>query len=157
MEMPCGREGSEGAALRLGSRSRIEVGAPRHVVISTVAKQSGEISLLYCGWQLVAGGWENHTTALAGDGKQANRVCCAWKYTPIPAYGGTSPQESMSLDFRVALLPYSTAITDSLDSQVATAPLRIQFAGVTPVPLPPYAGGRINRYMLPHRDMWHNA
>ena len=35
------------------------------------------------------------------------------------------------------LAPYSTAITDSLDSQVATAPLRIQFAGVTPVPLPP--------------------
>ena len=28
--------------------------------------------------------------------------------------------------------PYSTAITDSLDSQVASAPLRIQFAGVTP-------------------------
>ena len=47
------------------------------------------------------------------------------------------PQESMSLDFRVAVLPYSTAITDSLDSQVAAAPLRIQFAGVTPVPLPP--------------------
>ena len=39
--------------------------------------------------------------------------------------------------------PYSTAITDSLDSQVASAPLRIQFAGVTPVPLPPpgEAGG----------------
>ena len=35
------------------------------------------------------------------------------------------------------LAPYSTAITDSLDSQVAIAPLRIQFAGVTPVPLPP--------------------
>ena len=35
--------------------------------------------------------------------------------------------------------PYSTAITDSLDSQVASAPLRIQFAGVTPVPLPPPA------------------
>ena len=43
----------------------------------------------------------------------------------------------MSLDFRVAALPYSTAITDSLDSQVAPAPLRIQFAGVTPFPLPP--------------------
>mgnify|MGYP000117435322 CR=1 FL=1 len=26
-----------------------------------------------------------------------------------------------------------------------------------PVPLPPYSGGRINRSMLPHRDMWHNA
>ena len=38
--------------------------------------------------------------------------------------------------------PYGTAITDSLDSQVAPAPLRIQFAGVTPVPLPPpYSGG----------------
>ena len=46
----------------------------------------------------------------------------------------------MSLDFRVAALPYSTAITDSLNSQVATAPLRIQFAGVTPVPLPPLTG-----------------
>jgi hypothetical protein len=45
---------------------------------------------------------------------------------------------SMSLDFRIAALPYSTAITDSLDSQVATAPLRIQFAGVTPVPLPTF-------------------
>ena len=35
--------------------------------------------------------------------------------------------------------PYSTAITDSLDSQVASASLRIQFAGVTPVPLLPPA------------------
>ena len=32
---------------------------------------------------------------------------------------------------------YSTAITDSLDSQVSNVPLRIQFAGVIPVPLPP--------------------
>ena len=46
----------------------------------------------------------------------------------------------MLLDFQVASLPYSTAITDSLNSQVATAPLRIQFAGVTPVPLPPLTG-----------------
>jgi hypothetical protein len=46
----------------------------------------------------------------------------------------------MSLDFRVTAFPYSTAITDSLNSQVATAPLRIQFAGVTPVPLPPRRG-----------------
>ena len=48
-----------------------------------------------------------------------------------------APLGSVSLDSQVALLPYSTAITDSLDSQVATAPLRIQFGGVTPVPLPP--------------------
>ena len=39
--------------------------------------------------------------------------------------------------------PYSTAITDSLDSQVAPAPLRIQFAGVTPVPLPPPIQGAL--------------
>ncbi len=39
--------------------------------------------------------------------------------------------------------PYSTAITDSLDSQVASAPLRIQFAGVTPVPLPPRFAGAL--------------
>ena len=51
-----------------------------------------------------------------------------------------APLGSMSLDFQVASLPYSTAITDSLNSQVATAPLRIQFAGVTPVPLPPLTG-----------------
>ena len=63
-----------------------------------------------------------------------------WKCTPS-AYG-TSPRESMSLDFRVVSLPYSTAITDSLDSQVATASLRIQFAGVTPVPLPPRRGAQ---------------
>ena len=51
-----------------------------------------------------------------------------------------APLGSMLLDFQVASLPYSTAITDSLNSQVATAPLRIQFAGVTPVPLPPLTG-----------------
>ena len=38
---------------------------------------------------------------------------------------------------RSLALPYSTAITDSLDSQVASAPLRIRFAGVTHVRLPP--------------------
>jgi hypothetical protein len=53
-----------------------------------------------------------------------------------------APLGSVSLDSLVALLPYSTAITDSLDSQVATAPLRIQFAGVTSVPLPPKGDAR---------------
>ncbi len=62
---------------------------------------------------------------------------------PLSRFAGLLLKGSMSLDFRVASLPYSTAITDSLDSQVAPAPLRIQFAGVTPVPLPPYSGGRI--------------
>mgnify|MGYP006952416347 CR=1 FL=1 len=56
----------------------------------------------------------------------------------------------MSLDFRVAALPYSTAITDSLNSQVANAPLRIQFAGVTPVPLPPLTGALWMLSNVPH-------
>ena len=42
---------------------------------------------------------------------------------------------------RSLTLPYSTAITDSLDSQAAPALLRIQFAGVTRVPLPPRKRG----------------
>ena len=60
-----------------------------------------------------------------------------------------APLGSVSLDSLVALLPYSTAITDSLDSQVATAPLRIQFAGVTPVPLPPKGDARGSSTILP--------
>jgi hypothetical protein len=47
------------------------------------------------------------------------------------------PKGNMSLDSQSSATPYSTAITDSLDSQVSNVPLRIQFAGVTPVPLPP--------------------
>ena len=60
-----------------------------------------------------------------------------------------APLGSVSLDSQVALLPYSTAITDSLDSQVAIAPLRIQFAGVTPVPLPPKGDARESNTILP--------
>ena len=55
-----------------------------------------------------------------GEGKTIQPGLARGKCTPSAAYGGVSPQESMSLD-----------------SQVAPAPLRIQFAGVTPVPLPP--------------------
>ena len=66
-------------------------------------------------------------------------LSCTIPAAPPLVAGATTfaPVGSMSLDFRVAALPYSTAITDSLYSQVAAAPLRIQFAGVTPVPLPP--------------------
>lgn len=44
------------------------------------------------------------------------------------------PKGSMSLDSQSSATPYSTAITDSLDSHVA---------GVTPVPLPPRKRGTI--------------
>jgi hypothetical protein len=40
------------AAKQLGSKIGIGIEGLRHIVISTVAKWSGEISLLYCGWQL---------------------------------------------------------------------------------------------------------
>ena len=50
---------------------------------------------------------------------------------PLPLW------EACHTILRSLALPYSTAITDSLDSQVAFAPLRIRFAGVTRVPLPP--------------------
>jgi len=52
-----------------------------------------------------------------------------------------APVGSVSLDSQSPAAPYSTAITDSLNSQVAAAPLRIRFAGVTPVPLPPRKRG----------------
>ena len=38
------------AAKQLGSKIGIGIEGLRHIVISTVAKWSGEISLLYCGW-----------------------------------------------------------------------------------------------------------
>ena len=60
---------------------------------------------------------------------------------PLSGCAGLPPRESVSLGSQVALLPYSTAITDSLDSQVTHVPLRIQFTGVTQVRLPPYSGG----------------
>ena len=72
--------------------------------------------------------------------KQANLASLVGNAPLSPPAAILLLKGSMSLDFRVASLPYSTAITDSLDSQVATAPLRIQFAGVTPVPLPPRRG-----------------
>ena len=59
----------------------------------------------------------------------------------LSRFVGLPPRESVSLGSQVALLPYSTAITDSLDSQVTHVPLRIQFTGVTQVRLPPYSGG----------------
>ena len=43
-------------------------------------------------------GIENHKTGLR-----------PWKCTPIPAFGGTSPRESMSLDSQVAALPYESS------------------------------------------------
>ena len=60
---------------------------------------------------------------------------------PIPLCG-TYPKGSVSLGSQVASLPYSTAITDSLDSQVTHVPLRIQFTGVTQVRLPPLFRGQ---------------
>ena len=58
--------------------------------------------------------------------------------TPLLVAGATTFLHGKACHWILArlLAPYSTAITDSLDSQVAIAPLRIQFAGVTPVPLP---------------------
>ena len=44
--------------------------------------------------------------------------------------------------------PSSPRESMSLDSQVAIAPLRIQFAGVTPVPLPPSRGRKTLRAFL---------
>ena len=55
-----------------------------------------------------------------------------------PHAPGVSLEEACHWILSCLAAPYSTAITDSLDSQVAHAPLRIQFAGVTPVPLPPH-------------------
>jgi hypothetical protein len=77
---------------------------------------------------------------------------------PLVAVATTfAPVGSMSLDFRVAALPYSTAITDSLDSQVAAAPLRIQFAGVTPVPLPPPVQGHYGRWAFRSICAWSSS
>ena len=43
-------EVTRAAAKQLGSKIGIGIEGLRHIVISTVAKWSGEISLLYCGW-----------------------------------------------------------------------------------------------------------
>ena len=51
---------------------------------------------------------EKQATRACGQGKPYNRAFGARKCTPIPACGGTSPQESMSLDSQVALLPYES-------------------------------------------------
>ena len=56
---------------------------------------------------------------------------------PLSGCAGLTQREACHWILSRLTAPYSTAITDSLDSQVAIAPLRIQFAGVTPVPLPP--------------------
>jgi hypothetical protein len=48
----------------------------------------------------------------AAKGGSKNRITgptARWKRTPIPACGGTFPQESMSLDSQVASLPYKSS------------------------------------------------
>ena len=89
-------------------------------------------------------------------------VCLLWSYrtrdfhpldythagrTPLSGCAGLSQREACHLVLRSLPLPYSTAITDSLDSQVTHVPLRIQFTGVTQVPLPPLFRGQ-NRASL---------
>ena len=66
---------------------------------------------------------------------------------PLSRFAGLSQMEACHLVLRSLPLPYSTAITDSLDSQVTHVPLRIQFTGVTQVPLPPLFRGQ-NRASL---------
>ena len=66
---------------------------------------------------------------------------------PLSGCAGLSQREACHLVLRSLPLPYSTAITDSLDSQVTHVPLRIQFTGVTQVPLPPLFRGQ-NRASL---------
>ena len=77
---------------------------------------------------------ENRTTAL-----RARKSDPLWWLAPPPL-----PRwEACHWILSRPRAPYSTAITDSLDSQVASAPLRIQLAGVTPVPLPPRFAGAL--------------
>ena len=54
---------------------------------------------------------ENRQTALAGEGK------C----TPSAACGGVSPRESMSLDFRVASLPYKSSSFATPEGEILAA------------------------------------
>ena len=75
---------------------------------------------------------------------------------PLSGCAGLPQREVCHLVLRSLSLPYSTAITDSLDSQVTHVPLRIQFTGVTQVPLPPLFRGQ-NRplYAFLSCHMWH--
>ena len=77
---------------------------------------------------------------------------------PLSGCAGLPQREACHLVLRSLPLPYSTAITDSLDSQVTHVPLRIQFTGVTQVPLPPLFRGK-NRplYAFLSCHMWHIA
>ena len=52
---------------------------------------------------------ENQTTGLR-----------PWKCTPIPACGGTSPRESMSLDSQVASLPYESSSFATPEGEVCS-------------------------------------
>lgn len=76
-------------------------------------------------------------------GKTGQPPCGRGKSPPLVVAPPPLPQwEACHWILSCPRAPYSTAITDSLDFQVAATPLRIQFAGVTPVPLPPgFAGG----------------
>ena len=65
----------------------------------------------------------------------------------VPAVPPSPRCEACHRILRSLTLPYSTAITDSLDSQAAPAPLRIQFAGVTRVPLLPLRRGQQSSHM----------
>ena len=68
----------------------------------------------------------------AAKGGSKNRITgptARWKRTPIPACGGTFPQESMSLDSQVASLPYesssfATGGSMSLDFRVTMFPYK---------------------------------
>ena len=70
---------------------------------------------------------------------------------PLSRSAGLAQREASHLVLRSLPLPYSTAITDSLDSQVTHVPLRIQFTGVTQVRLPPLFRGQ-NRSSLCFSD-----
>ena len=59
--------------------------------------------------------------ALAGEGKQANRAYGARKYTPIPLRG-LLLKGSMSLDFRVAALPYKSSSFATPEGEVCSMP-----------------------------------
>ena len=85
-----------------------------------------------------------------GEGKTVQSAFARWKCTLLVLRITFLHGKACHWILSRHMAPYSTAITDSLNSQVAAAPLRIQFAGVIPVPLPPPRFGRVIKGKRPY-------
>ena len=74
--------------------------------------------------------------------------------SPLSGCAGLSPQESVSHDSQVTLLPYSTAITDSqYFARHCVPPKYVRWCDSCSLATP--SGGRINFSMFPCGVMWH--